>query len=215
MDTARMARVLMKSCNSGTLTLVTKHHNDFFPVSQNIAFTLTTEGEILIFLDNLEIKNRGIKEYNRAGLYVSHGPEAVEIMGRLVPLSESDLRRSRMASHFFTIHKDLEKFKDASNFAFYTLKNDFARYFSDPQHFQSLSYEGVKNGHPISPIELNRVAREFADCNVSMVDGDGYFIKENSKISFHAFSEALTSLDEIHHQMSLLFPKSQLSMELA
>lgn len=58
MDTARLARVLMKSCNNCTLTLVTKHQNDFFPVSQNIAFAITSEGEILINLDNLERKNR-------------------------------------------------------------------------------------------------------------------------------------------------------------
>jgi hypothetical protein len=79
MDTARMARVLMKSTNNGTLTLVTKHHNDFFPVSQKIDFCLTTEGEILIYLDNLEMKNRGIKEYNRAGLFSKKNSQQVTV----------------------------------------------------------------------------------------------------------------------------------------
>lgn len=208
MDTARMARVLMKSCNNGTLTLVTKHHNDFFPVSQKIDFCLTTEGEILIYLDNLEIKNRGIKEYNRAGLHVDLGLEAVEIMGRLVVLPDTDLRKNRMASQFFSIHKDLEKFKEASNYGFYILKNDFARYFFDPQHFESLSYEGIKCNPPISPIELSHIAREYSDHHVSMIDGDGYFSKSSDEVIFHAFDKTLTSIDEVHHEMSMLFSQA-------
>lgn len=208
MDTARMARVLMKSTNIGTLTLVTKHHNDFFPVSQKIDFCLTTEGEILIYLDNLEMKNRGIKEYNRAGLYVCQSAVAVEIMGRLVALPETDLRKNRMASQFFSIHKDLEKFKEAPNYAFYILKNDFARYFFDPQHFESLSYEGIKCNPPISPIELSHIASEFSEHNISMIDGDGYYSKrENEEMTFHAFEKTLASIDEVHHEISELFRK--------
>lgn len=61
MDTGRLARVLIDSSNKRTLTLVTKHQNDFLPVSQNIAFSITREGEILIYLDNLDIKNKSIK----------------------------------------------------------------------------------------------------------------------------------------------------------
>ncbi len=73
METGRNARVLLKSTNQGTLTLLTKHYNEYFPMSQNLPFVLSTEGEIIFYLNHLEIKNRGLKDYNRAGLYVSRG----------------------------------------------------------------------------------------------------------------------------------------------
>lgn len=205
MDTARNARVLLKSTNYGTLTLLTKHYNEFFPMSQNLPFVLSTEGEILFYLNDIEIKNRGIKEYNRAGLYVAQGASAVEIMGRLIPLSQTDLRYKRMAGQFFVIHNEMTEFCEASNYNFYILKNDFARYFFNPNEFQSLSFEGMKVNPPVSPIELSLLAQEYASFNVSSVDSDGLFMKEGEALNYRPFSETLSSVEEISHELNRLF----------
>lgn len=205
MDTARNARVLLKSTNYGTLTLLTKHYNEFFPMSQNLPFVLSTEGEILFYLNDMEIKNRGLKDYNRAGLYAAQGLYAVEIMGRLIPLAQTDLRYKRMTSQYFMIHKEMLEFTEASNYNFYLLKNDFARYFSNPNEFQSLSFEGMKVNPPVSPIELSILAKEYAAFNVTSVDSDGFFIEEKSGINYHAFSETLSSVEEISHELHSLF----------
>lgn len=205
METARNARVLLKSTNNGTLTLLTKHYNEFFPMSQNLPFVLSTEGEILFYLNDMEIKNRGIKEYNRAGLYVASGLNAVEIMGRLIPLSESDLRYNRMTSQFFMIHKDMLELAEASNYNFYILKNDFARYFVNPNEFQSLSFEGMKVSPPISPIELSMLAKEYAEFKVSSVDSDGLFIEAEDGLSYRPFPETFTSSLEISQELGRMF----------
>lgn len=205
MEKTKKARVLLKSVNHGTLTLLTRHYNEFFPMSQNLPFVLSTEGEVLFFLDNLEIKNRGIKDYNRAGLYASKGLEAVEIMGRLNPLSTSDLRYARMTAQFFMIHPEMEELKDSSNYIFYTLKNDFIRYFTNPKEFQSLSFEGIKVNPPISQIELSSLAQSYSEFNISCIDSDGFFQKEGSAVKYTPFTADISSVDEISHEMSRLF----------
>ncbi|AUN98927.1 hypothetical protein DOM21_06335 [Bacteriovorax stolpii] len=205
METARNARVLLKSTNQGTLTLLTKHYNEYFPMSQNLPFVLSTEGEILFYLNNLEIKNRGIKDYNRAGLYVSQGLEAVEIMGRLIPFSPTDLRYNRITSQFFVIHKDMQELEETSNYAFYVLKNDFARYFTNPNEFQSLSFEGMKVNPPVSPIELSLLAQDFAAHHVFSVDSDGFFFKEHEGLSYKPFESTLYSVEEISKELGRMF----------
>lgn len=205
METARNARVLLKSTNQGTLTLLTKHYNEYFPMSQNLPFVLSTEGEILFYLNNLEIKNRGLKDYNRAGLYASKGLEAVEIMGRLIPFSPTDLRYNRMASQFFAIHKEMQELEETSNYAFYLLKNDFARYFTNPNEFQSLSIEGMKVNPPVSPIELSLLAEGFADHQISSIDSDGFFLKEDKGLMYKPFESTLYSVEEISQELNRMF----------
>ncbi len=205
METARNARVLLKSTNQGTLTLLTKHYSEYFPMSQNLPFVLSTEGEILFYLNNLEIKNRGLKDFNRAGLYVSQGLEAVEIMGRLIPFSPTDLRYNRITSQFFVIHKDMQEFEETSNYAFYLLKNDFARYFINPNEFQSLSFEGMKVNPPVSPIELSLLAKDFADHHISSIDSDGFFMQEHEGLMYKPFESTLYSVEEISKELGRMF----------
>lgn len=210
MEIARNARVLLKRTNHGVLTLVTKHCNEFFPVSQNLPFILSAEGEIVFYLDKMEIKNRGIKEYNRAGLFVTHNEESAEFMGRLVPLASTDLRCRRLSQQFFLIHRSVDGNSEILNYDFYLFKSDFSRYFFNSVESKSFTLEGLKVFPPVSVIGLSEIAKDYADYNLVTVDSDGFFIEEDQEIVYRPFEKTLNSCEEISLELADLFKRPEM-----
>ncbi len=94
------------------------------------------------------------------------------------------------------------EYEETTNYAFYALKNDFARYFVNPNEFQSLSFEGMRVNPPVSPIELSLLLENFVGHNVSSVDSDGFFFKGEESLKFQAFHETLYSVEEISEELS-------------